>query len=85
MTTLIAVILTAVICIAGTYVLVGEKSSNTTLTITGSTTVQPLMVAFQEEFEQYSSITLNVSVGGSGVGIAAAQRYGGHRDVVEGP
>ena len=66
---LIAVAVTAVICVAGTYVLVGEKNSNMSMTVTGSTTVQPLMVSFQEEFEKYSSIRLNVSGGGSSVGI----------------
>jgi phosphate transport system substrate-binding protein len=69
---LVAVIVTAIVCIAGTYVLVGDNS-NKSLTVTGSTTIEPLMVAFQEEFGQYSNYTLNVSGGGSSVGIANAE------------
>ncbi|MDR3074429.1 MAG: phosphate ABC transporter substrate-binding protein [Candidatus Methanoplasma sp.] len=75
-TILIAVLVTAVICIAGTYVAVGgtgEKNSGAAITVTGSTTVQPLMVEFQEEFDRYSDMVINVTGGGSGAGVSAAQ------------
>ena len=75
-TMIIAVFVTAIVCIAGTYVLVGGsdgKNTNESITITGSTTVQPLMAEFQEEFENYSDLVLNITGGGSGAGVTAAQ------------
>jgi phosphate transport system substrate-binding protein len=74
-TTIIAVIVTAIICIAGTCTVMGGSnggnSSSETLTITGSTTVQPLMVGFQEAFDDYSNININITGGGSGAGATA--------------
>ena len=69
-----AVLLTAVVCIAGTYSLTAnnENSGDSDLTVTGSTTIQPLMSLFQEEFEKYASVTMNVTGGGSGAGATAA-------------
>lgn len=69
-----AVLLTAVVCIAGTYTLTAnnESSGNSDLTVTGSTTIQPVMSLFQEEFEKYASVTMNVTGGGSGAGATAA-------------
>jgi len=69
-----AVLLTAVVCIAGTYTLTAnnENSGNSDLTVTGSTTIQPVMSLFQEEFEKYASVTMNVTGGGSGAGATAA-------------
>lgn len=69
---LIAVIITAVVCIAGTYALVGDNNSNQTITATGSTTIQPVMSIFAEEYGKATGVTVNVSGGGSGVGKAAA-------------
>lgn len=69
---LIAVVVTAIICIAGTYVIAGGEEKHETITITGSTTVQPLMTELQEEFQQYSNITMNIAGGGSGAGATAA-------------
>lgn len=69
---LIAVLVTAIVCVAGTYVAVGGEDKDS-ITITGSTTVQPLMAGFQEEFEQYANIQMNITGGGSGAGVTAAQ------------
>lgn len=71
---IIAVLVTAVVCIAGTYVIASNGNSNEgeTITIKGSTTIQPLMDKYQEEFEKYSNITLEISGGGSGEGTKAA-------------
>ena len=72
---IIAVVLTAVICVAGSAMIFNgdaqEGNKNQTLTIAGSTTVQPLMSKFQEEFEKYVNVTLNVSGGGSSAGASA--------------
>jgi len=69
----IAVLLTAMVCIAGTYVLAGgnERNSQATLYVAGSTTVEPLMVSFQEEYEKYVNVTLNVTAQGSGTAAPA--------------
>jgi phosphate transport system substrate-binding protein len=69
-----AVLLTAVVCIAGTYSLTSNSGSSedSDLTVTGSTTIQPMMSLFQEEFEKYASVTMNVTGGGSGAGATAA-------------
>jgi phosphate transport system substrate-binding protein len=42
-----------------------------TLNITGSTTVQPLMVELQKEFEKFADVKMNVTGGGSGVGVSS--------------
>ena len=72
---IIAVILTAVICIAGSAVVFGGDAENAnkkqTLVVTGSTTVQPLMNQFQESFEEYANISMNVTGGGSSAGASA--------------
>ena len=69
-----AVLLTAVVCIAGTYSLTNNNggSDSNDLTVTGSTTIQPMMSLFQEEFEKYANVTMNVTGGGSGAGATAA-------------
>ena len=71
---LVAVIITAIICIAGTYALVGGDNGNAspTITTTGSTTIQPVMSIYAEEYGKATGVTVNVSGGGSGVGEAAA-------------
>ncbi|MFA5452070.1 MAG: phosphate ABC transporter substrate-binding protein [Candidatus Methanomethylophilaceae archaeon] len=71
---IVAVLLTAVVCIAGTYSLTSNSGSSedSDLTVTGSTTIQPMMSLFQEEFEKYASVTMNVTGGGSGAGATAA-------------
>ena len=69
-----AVLLTAVVCIAGTYSLTNNNggSDSNDLTVTGSTTIQPMMSLFQEEFEKYANVKMNVTGGGSGAGATAA-------------
>ena len=72
---LIAVVITAIVCIAGTYALAGgsNDNSNQTITATGSTTIQPVMAIFAEEYGKATGVTVNVSGGGSGVGENAAR------------
>ncbi|MPM68124.1 Phosphate-binding protein PstS 1 [bioreactor metagenome] len=72
---ILAVAVTAIICIAGTYVAVGgsdgDDSSGTTLSVAGSTTVFPLMGLYQESYEKYTNVTLEVTGNGSGAGANA--------------
>ena len=70
---IVAVLVTAMICVAGTYVIVGESDKGESVSIRGSTTIQPLMVKYQEEFDKYSNITMEIAGGGSGAGIAAVR------------
>jgi ABC-type phosphate transport system, periplasmic component len=71
---LLTVAVTAVVCIAGTAVVMGSNSEdNVTINVAGSTTVQPLMVRFQESFEDNTNAQLNVSGGGSGAGVSTVQ------------
>ena len=72
---LLAVAVTAVVCIAGTAVAMGSSDGNDSVTINvaGSTTVQPLMVRFQESYEEKMNVELNVSGGGSGAGVSTVQ------------
>jgi phosphate transport system substrate-binding protein len=71
----IAIMATAIICTTGTYVAVANQSTGNnekTLNVGGSTTVQPLMVVFQESFEKDTGIKMNVTSGGSSVGASGA-------------
>jgi len=69
---LIAVALVAAVCVGGgLIVLSNEKDTN--ISVVGSTTVQPLMVSFQEEYEKHHNVTLNVSGGGSGAAAPAVR------------
>jgi phosphate transport system substrate-binding protein len=70
--TILAVIVTAIVCIAGGYAAFSGSEKSETVTVTGSTTVQPLMVEMQSEFQKYTNITLNITGGGSGVGAKSA-------------
>jgi len=71
---ILAVAVTAVVCVAGTAVVVGSDSNdNVTINVAGSTTVEPLMVRFQEAFEDNTNVKLNVSGGGSGAGVSTVQ------------
>lgn len=73
-TVILAVLITAVVCTAGCVTVLGTDSeSEQSITVTGSTTIQPLMNGFQEEFQPYSDMTLNITGGGSGVGISSVQ------------
>jgi len=67
LTVLISVLLIALVG-AGCL---GQNSSEQTVVVSGSTTVQPLMQAFSENYmETHSSVIISVKGGGSGVGIA---------------
>jgi phosphate transport system substrate-binding protein len=64
-----AVIITAMICIPGMATVMGSTSY--TLNVAGSTTVQPLMIELQHGFERFADVDMNVTGGGSGVGISS--------------
>ncbi|MDD4244920.1 MAG: phosphate ABC transporter substrate-binding protein [Candidatus Methanomethylophilaceae archaeon] len=72
---ILAVAVTAIVCIAGTYAAISgsdsDDSSGTTLSVAGSTTILPLMGLYQESYEKYTNVTLEVSGGGSGAGASA--------------
>jgi len=71
---LLAVAVTAVVCVAGTAVVMNNNGdSNVTISVAGSTTVQPLMVNFQEAYEDNMNVNINVSGGGSGAGVSTVQ------------
>jgi phosphate transport system substrate-binding protein len=57
------------ICIPVVATVVG--SSSHPLQISGSTTVQPLMVKLQGEFEKFADVDMNITGGGSGVGVSS--------------
>jgi len=71
---ILAVLVTAIVCVAGTYVAVGggDDSDGVTISISGSTTVQPLMGIYKENYEKYTGVTLEIAGGGSGVGATNA-------------
>ena len=69
---ILAVVVTAVVCIAGSsMVFGGDAEEKTTLTIVGSTTVSPIVTELQKEFEKYANAQVNVSETGSGNGAAS--------------
>lgn len=72
---LLAVIITAAICIPVTYLVSGsdndEGADSVTLSVAGSTTVLPLMSVYAETYEKYTNVTLEVTGGGSGAGASA--------------
>ena len=70
---ILAVAVTAVVCIAGTAVVMGSDDNDVTINVAGSTTVQPLMVKFQESYEDGTNVRLNVAGGGSGAGVSTVQ------------
>lgn len=76
---LIAVIAVLVIVAAGVsvYALNSHNNQNageqTTITVNGSTTVNPIMLIVKEKYElKYPSVTIQISATGSGAGAAAA-------------
>ncbi len=73
-TKILTVLVAAIVVIAGVYVVLGNNSgdSKTTITIQGSTTVAPIMLAVQEIYEEEYGVTLNITANGSGSGAAAA-------------
>jgi len=64
-----AVLITAMICVPVTATVMG--SSSYMLNVAGSTTVQPLMMELQKEFEKFAKVEMNVTGGGSGVGVSS--------------
>ena len=79
---IIAVVIVAVICVAGAFVLLNNKDSEdqTTITAMGSTTVEPLMISFQEEYEKEKS-NVNIAVSALGSGTAAPAIRNGIADI----
>ena len=73
---LIIVAVTAILLTAGVMTVFGGSSSGASeseITITGSTTLQPIMVDFKEQYEKETvGVTLTITGGGSGGGIVAA-------------
>ena len=63
------VLVTALICIPAVATLMA--SATYTLNVAGSTTVQPLMIELQHGFERFADVQMNVTGGGSGVGISS--------------
>jgi phosphate transport system substrate-binding protein len=57
------------ICVPVTATVIGNDSYK--LNIAGSTTMQPLMVEFQKDFEKFANVDMNVTGGGSGVGVSS--------------
>jgi len=73
---IIAVVVAGSVCFAGGYMLGNsggdDGGDREALVIAGSTTVQPLMLAFQEEYEKDHKVAMFVSGGGSGAGVTNA-------------
>jgi phosphate transport system substrate-binding protein len=77
----VAVLILAVVCIAGAYVIFnnGDSKESVTINAAGSTTVEPLMVGFQEEYEkQHKNVSINVSAAGSGTAAPALRNGTAH-------
>jgi len=68
---IIAIALTAVVCIGGTYMLTSSSSDNTTLKLEGSTTLSPLMEYYAEEFEKTTGVRVEITSNGSSFGISS--------------
>jgi phosphate transport system substrate-binding protein len=72
---IIAVVIVAVICVAGAFVLLSnndeEKASPTSITVAGSTTVEPVMTNFQEAYEKVANVSISVTAAGSGTAAPA--------------
>ena len=64
-----AVLITAMICVPVAATVFGDDTE--TLNVAGSTTVQPLMIELQKEFEKFANVNMNVTGGGSGVGVSS--------------
>ena len=63
----LAITLTAVVCIGGSYALF-SGDNNTRISVSGSTSLQPLMDAWQIEYEEDHAVILYISGGGSAAG-----------------
>ncbi|MCL2712981.1 MAG: substrate-binding domain-containing protein [Methanomassiliicoccaceae archaeon] len=65
----VSILITAMICVPVTATVMGNDTQM--LNVAGSTTVQPLMLELQKEFEKFANVDMNVTGGGSGVGISS--------------
>ncbi|MDR2698267.1 MAG: phosphate ABC transporter substrate-binding protein [Candidatus Methanoplasma sp.] len=65
---IVAVLLVAVVCIAGAYLVVGnDKKENVTINAWGSTTVSPLMMELYTNYhKEHGNVTINIGGNGSG-------------------
>lgn len=75
MSIILTIAITAMICIGGMSILGGGSSEaqETELSVTGSTTVQPLMSLFKENYENVTvGVSISITGGGSGQGISSA-------------
>jgi phosphate transport system substrate-binding protein len=70
---IIAIALTAVVCIGGTYMLTSSSSDTTTLKLEGSTTLSPLMEYYAEEFEKTTGVRVEITSNGSSFGISSVK------------
>ena len=72
---IVAVIAVVAVCAAGAVVLLnnsGEKDSDyTPISVMGSTTVEPLMMSFQEAYEKQAKVSISISAQGSGTAAPA--------------
>jgi len=64
-----AVLITAMICVPVAATMFADDTE--TLNVAGSTTVQPLMIELQKDFEKFANVNMNVTGGGSGVGVSS--------------
>jgi len=67
---MVVVLVVAILCVAGVY-LAGGFTKTPSLKVKGSTTIQPLMDMFAEEYEKISDVRIDIMGGGSGVGISS--------------
>lgn len=65
----LAALITVMVCVPLVATAVGTTAHP--LQVAGSTTVQPLMVKLQSEFEKFADVDMNVTGGGSGVGVSS--------------
>jgi len=74
MTMIIAVAVVGCLCFAGGYMLgnSGDNEDREVIVAAGSTTVQPLMGLFKEEYEKDHMVNIHFMRGGSSVRIANA-------------
>lgn len=74
-TKIATIAIVAIVCVAGAYVLLGNNNNGdakTEITISGSTTISPIMLAVQEIYEKENNVIMQISATGSGAGAAAA-------------
>jgi len=65
---MVVLFVVVVLCLAGLF-FAGGFTKTPSLRIKGSTTIQPMMDVFSEEYEKTSGVIIDIMGGGSGVGI----------------